>query len=62
MRGEQPITQEHVKNNSDVRDLLKQKNIYPENLPASEDIKKVERKIKSESKKLPKATNILNDE
>ena len=62
LKGEQPITREHVKNNLDVRNLLKQKNIYPENLPPAEDIKKVGRKIKSEGKKLPKATNILNDE
>lgn len=62
LRGEQPITQEHVKNNTDVRNLLKQKNIYPENLPPAEDVKKVGRKIKSENKKLPKSTNVLSED
>lgn len=54
LHGEQCITKEHVKNNSDVRGLLIQKNIYPEKLPPAEDIKKVRRKIKSEGKKLEK--------
>ena len=32
------------------------RNIYPENLPADEDIKKLERRVKSEEKKLLKET------
>jgi hypothetical protein len=60
LRGEQTITQEHVKSNSIVRSALKQSNIHPENLPPAEDIKKVGRKIKSESKKLPKSTKVVN--
>lgn len=55
LKGEPPITQEHVKNNIDVRNLLKQKNIKPENLPPAEDVKKIGRKIQSENKKLPKS-------
>lgn len=51
IRGEQSITSEHVKNNKSVRGLLAQKGIKPEILPAEEDIKKVERRIKSEEKK-----------
>jgi DNA-damage-inducible protein D len=39
---ERAITHEHEKNNSDVRDLLLQRGIKPESLPAAEDIKKVE--------------------
>ena len=54
LKGEQLITKEHVKNNKDVRDLLTRKNIYPEKLPAGEDVKKVGRKIKSESMRLEK--------
>lgn len=54
LKGEQTITQEHVKNNSDVRNLLAQKNIYPESLPPAEDVKKVGRKIRTENKKLVK--------
>ncbi len=52
LQGENLIAHEHVKNNTSVRNLLKKENIIPENLPAAEDIKKLNRKIKSESKKL----------
>ena len=51
---ERTISTEHVKNNTDVRNLLGDRNIVPENLPASEDLKKVERRLISEKKKLPK--------
>ena len=36
--------------------MLIERNIYPENLPADEDIKKLERRVKSEEKKLLKET------
>ena len=49
------ITKEHVKNNREVRQILVEKNqIYPENLPSAEDVKKVERRHESETKKLRK--------
>lgn len=54
LQGEDQITHEHVKNNTDVRSLLTKKNIYPENLSPAEDVKKVGRKIKSENKKIEK--------
>ncbi len=54
---ERAITNEHVKNNTDVRSLLGQRNIRPENLPPAEDVKKVERRLKSEEKKLPRIDN-----
>jgi DNA-damage-inducible protein D len=57
--GEQPIADEHVNSNSTVREALKRSNIYPEQLPPAEDVKKIDRKIKSESKKLPKSTKVL---
>lgn len=57
IRGEQPITSEHVKNNKSVRNLLAEKGIIPENLPPEEDIKKVERRIKSEDKKFLSSKN-----
>jgi len=62
LRGEQPITKEHIKSNTIVRNALRESNIFPENLPAAEDVKKIDRKIKSESKKLPKSTKSLTDE
>jgi DNA-damage-inducible protein D len=40
-----------------VRNLLTEKEIYPETLPAEEDVKKVERRIKSESKKMLKGVD-----
>jgi len=52
LSGERIITREHVKNNSDVRELLLKSGIKLEDLPAEEDIKKLERKIKADEKKL----------
>ena len=48
----QSITTEHIRNNKGVRGLLKERGIKPEELPAEEDIKKLERRVTSESKKL----------
>ena len=49
------ITTEHVKNNREVRQILVEKNqIYPENLPPAEDVKKIERRHESETKRLRK--------
>jgi DNA-damage-inducible protein D len=59
LKTESSITNEHVKNNQDVRGLLLKSGIKPENLPAEEDIKKIERKVKSEDKKLLKETKKL---
>ncbi|HBT97521.1 MAG TPA: DNA damage-inducible protein D [Desulfobulbaceae bacterium] len=59
LRGEPDITSEHVKNNQDVRSLLTSRNIIPEELPAAEDTKKLERRLKSEAKKLPRQTQRL---
>lgn len=54
LANEQTITQEHVKNNRDVRKVLTSRNIRPELLPADEDVKKLERRVTSEKKRLPK--------
>ncbi len=51
LRGVPPIEQEHVDNNSAVRKMLIERGIVPEQLPPAEDIKKVERRLKSEEKK-----------
>ncbi|VVB59469.1 Uncharacterised protein [uncultured archaeon] len=50
--GEFPITGEHVKNNRDVRKLLAKSGIKPESLPPEEDVKKLERRVKADDKKL----------
>jgi len=52
LQGEVHVTLEHVQNNSTVREMLGKRGIEPENLPASEDIKKLERRVKSQEKKL----------
>lgn len=59
LKGEMPITGEHIKNNQNVRGVLSKSGIYPEKLPPEEDIKKLERKLKSEDKKLPKESKKL---
>ncbi len=52
LRGEPAITGEHIKNNKDVRDLLGKSGIRPESLPPEEDIKKLQRRLRSEGKKI----------
>lgn len=59
--GEARITNEHVQNNSSVRGMLKSRGITPEDLPPEEDIKKLERRVKSEEKKLAKSSGKLSD-
>ncbi len=54
LQGELDISREHVRNNRDVRKILTDRNIRPEALPPAEDLKKVDRRLKSEEKKLPK--------
>ncbi|MGA2497513.1 MAG: DNA damage-inducible protein D [Tepidisphaeraceae bacterium] len=54
LKTEPAITGEHVKNNRDVRRLLTDRGIVPESLPPADDLKKIERKLESEQKKLPK--------
>ena len=50
LKGETKITNEHVKNNKDIRALLGKSGIKPEQLPAEEDIKKLERRVKAADK------------
>lgn len=57
--GENPITNEHIQNNTSVREMLEKRGIKPEELPPAEDIKKLERRVDSEQKKVEKATKKL---
>ena len=52
LRGEKPITLEHVENNKAVRKILLERGVKPETLPPEEDIKKLQRKLDSDKKKL----------
>ena len=57
LQGETAITKEHVDNNAAVRKMLTERGIIPENLPPAEDVKKVERRLASEEKKMLKNKN-----
>lgn len=59
LQGERAITREHVQNNESVRDMLGQRGIKPEQLAPEEDIKKLERRVKSEEKKLVQQSGTL---
>lgn len=59
LRGESPITREHIQNNKSVRQMLGQRGIRPEELPAAEDIKKVERRVATNEKMIEKNTKKL---
>ena len=52
LQGETAISKEHIDNNAAIRQMLLQRGIIPENLPAAEDVKKVERRLVSEEKKV----------
>lgn len=54
LHGQEQISKEHIDNNTAVRNMLLQRGIVPEQLPAGEDIKKVERRLKSEEKLISK--------
>ena len=51
LQSETMIAKEHIDNNAAVRRMLLERGIVPENLPAAEDVKKVERRLASEEKK-----------
>ena len=54
LSGDQAISKEHIDNNMEVRKMLLKRGVKPENLPPSEDVKKVQRRIDSTEKKILK--------
>ena len=52
LKGNEQITKEHIDNNLAVRKILNERGVKPENLPPTEDVKKVKRRLDSEEKKL----------
>ena len=54
MKGDNQITKEHIENNLAVRKMLHDRGVKPEQLPASDDVKKVERRLESEEKNILK--------
>ncbi len=57
--GENSITNEHVQNNETVREMLGKRGIKPEELPPAEDIKRMERRVASDEKKIEQSTKKL---
>lgn len=57
--GEQNISTEHIQNNISVRQMLGERGIKPENLPPAEGIKKVERRVVSNERKIEKSSDKL---
>lgn len=59
LQGEASITEEHMQNNGSVRQMLGQRGIKPEELPAAEDIKKVERRVTAIERTIEKTSSKL---
>jgi DNA-damage-inducible protein D len=60
LSNENSISNEHIKNNKGVRKLLLERDIIPENVPPEEDIKKLERRVHSETNNLSKNPDKLS--
>lgn len=54
LKGQSPIEKEHIDNSSAVRKMLLERGIKPEDLPGAEDVKKLQRKLEADDKKLLK--------
>ena len=54
LKGDNQITKEHIENNLAVRKILNDRGVKPEQLPRSDDVKKVERKLETEEKNILK--------
>ncbi len=52
LKGQGKIEEEHIDNNLAVREMLTKRGIVPENLPPAEDVKKLERKLSADERKL----------
>lgn len=61
LKVDNQITREHVENNLAVRKMLQNRGVKPEQLPPSEDVKKVQRRLEREDKKILKEVKKLQD-
>lgn len=59
--GQDSISNEHIQNNLSVRSMLSKRGIKPENLKPAEDLKKLERRVKAEEKKVLQINKKLPD-
>lgn len=55
LKGAQQIGKEHIDNNLAVRKMLNERGVKPEQLSPAEDVKKVQRRLDSEEKKVLKS-------
>jgi len=62
LKGDSQITTEHIDNNLAVRKMLRDRGVKPEELPPAEDVKKVERRLESEDKKILKEVKKIQDQ
>lgn len=60
LKGQTKIEKEHIDNNLAVRNMLTQRGIVPESLPPAEDVKKLQRKLDGDEKKLLKGNKKKN--
>lgn len=56
LKGEIQIAKEHIDNNKEVRKMLSNRGVTPENLAPLEDVKKVQRQLENDEKKILKPT------
>nr|WP_306552715.1 DNA damage-inducible protein D [Chryseobacterium sp. WG23] len=56
LKGQSKIEEEHIDNNVAVRNMLTNREIIPENLPSAEDVRKLQRKLDGDEKKVLKQT------
>jgi DNA-damage-inducible protein D len=61
LKGDGQITKEHIDNNLAVRKMLQDRGVKPEQLPPSEDIKKVERRLEGEEKQILKEVKKIQE-
>ena len=62
LQGDYQISKEHVENTQEVRRILLKRGVKPEQLPPAEDVKKVERRIKSDDKKILKEVKKIQEQ
>ena len=60
LKGERQITDEHIENNIAVRKILNERGVKPEELPPADDVKKLQRKLKGDEKKILKTTKKIS--
>ena len=54
LQGHEQISNEHIENNLAVRKILQERGVKPENLPPAEDVKKIQRRLDIDEKKILK--------